>query len=128
MSNKKFEYNYSAPTKEERAEIEDIKKHYVKKDTRNIKMETLRKLDNKVRNLPTMVGLIIGVVFCLVFGFGLTLILEWGNYVFGIIFMVIGAILMTINPFLIAKLTNYLKNKYRDKIIELSDELLNKGE
>ena len=122
---KKFEYKYSAPTKDERAEIEDIRKQYLQKDNQNVKMEALRKLDRKVKNIPTMVGLIIGVVFCLVFGFGLTLILEWGAWISGIVLMIIGFIAMTINPFVIAKLSNYLKNKYRDEILTLSDELLN---
>lgn len=125
---KKFEYKYFAPTKEERAEIEDIRKNYIKKDTQNIKMDTLRKLDRKVKNLPTLVGLIVGCVFCLVFGLGLTCILQWDIWGLGITLMVIGFIPMLLNPFIISKLTSYLKNKYRDEILSLSEELLNDKE
>ncbi len=128
MSEKKFEYKYSAPTQEERAEIEDIRRNYIEKDKKNIQMELLRKMDSKVNQIPTIVGLLIGIIFCLVFGLGLTMILEWDLLVGGIFVMLIGSVPMFFNPFIVNRVSKYLKYKYKDEILKLSDELLNKKE
>ena len=52
----RFEYNYSAPTSEERQEIESIRNQYLPKNEVEIKLETLKKLDNKVKNIPLIFG------------------------------------------------------------------------
>lgn len=126
MDDNKFEYKYTAPTQEERMEIEDIRRNYVPKDEKNTQLQLLRKMDKKVQNLPTLIGLCIGITFCLVFGLGLTMILEWDLLVGGIFVMIIGLVPMTLNPVIVSKTTAYLKDKYKEDILKISDDLLNK--
>ena len=85
MENKEFNYTYRAPTEAERREIADIRKQYsAPADTEN-KLERLRRLDNRVRSLSTAIPLVVGVLGCLIFGLGLTLILQWGQMAFGML-------------------------------------------
>ena len=77
MSDKKFRYTYTAPTEEERREIESIRAAY-RKDVRSEKLERLRRLNARVKNGAMSVALTLGVLGLLVFGLGMTMILEWG--------------------------------------------------
>lgn len=126
MGDNKFEYKYTAPTQEERLEIEDIRRNYIPKDEKNTQLVILRKMDRKVQNLPTLIGLCIGITFCLVFGLGLTMCLEWDLIVGGIFVMFIGLVPMILNPMIVSRATTYLKDKYKEDILRISDELLNK--
>ena len=126
MGDNKFEYKYTAPTQEERLEIEDIRRNYIPKDEKNTQLVILRKMDRKVQNLPTLIGLFIGIIFCLVFGLGLTMCLEWDLIVGGIFVMFIGLVPMILNPMIVSRAKTYLKDKYKEDILRISDELLNK--
>ncbi len=124
-----FNYVYTAPTNEERKEIENIKNSYIKKEDNfeQTKISRLRSLDLKVKNTPGMVGLIIGVIGLLIFGTGLSIILELKFLPFwlGIIVSIAGAITMTIAYPITKLITKKLKSKYTQEIIKLSEELLN---
>jgi len=122
-----FEYKYVAPTATERREIESIKNSYMPLDENQIKLNLLRKMDRKVKNLPTIISIIIGTIGILMFGLGLTMILEWKIYIWGISLSIIGIIPTILSYPIFIKTQNYLKNKYGNKIIKLSDELLNKN-
>jgi hypothetical protein len=67
----------------------------------------------------------IGVVGILVFGFGLSLCLEWGIFIWGILLAAVGCVPMVFAypayKWLLAK----NKAKYGAEIIKLSEELLN---
>lgn len=121
----KFEYKYSAPTKEERKEIDSILSQYVPKDEKENKMDRLRYLDNKVKTIPTIWALSIGLIGILIFGLGLTCILEWNSITIGIVLMVIGSIIMIPAYFIHNLVKDKLKAKYSKEIISLSEELLN---
>ena len=121
----KFEYKYNAPTQEEKDEINEILNNYLPKDEKETKFEILRKLDFKVKNNPMIFGLSCGIIGNLIFGLGLTCVLEWNLLVLGIIISVIGLFIITIAYPLYNKLHSYYKNKYKDEIIKLSRELLN---
>lgn len=125
MEKDKFEFTYSAPTKEERAEIEDIRKDYIEKTDAEIKLDKLKTLDKRVKVLPKVLAYIFGIAGILVFGLGLTLFLEWGSPVWGSIVGVIGCLLMSINYLVYKKIKFFMIKKYKSKIILLSDELLN---
>lgn len=126
-NNNDFEYNYVAPTSEERKEIESIRNNYISQNKSVDKLEILRKLDNKVKSIPTIISLIFGIVGLLIFGLGLTMILEWKVTIGGIIVGAIGVIPMILAYPMYRKISNNLKNKYSDEIIKLSDELLNEN-
>ncbi|MFQ6772860.1 MAG: hypothetical protein ACLRFG_00080, partial [Clostridia bacterium] len=85
MKNNDFEYNYVAPTSEERKEIESIRNAYIKPTASSGKLEKLRRLDFKVKNTPIIVALVMGVVGILTFGVGLTMMLEWNIILWGIV-------------------------------------------
>lgn len=120
----KFNYKYNAPTQNEKEEIENILNDYLPKDKKESKIETLRKLDFKVKNIPMIIGLSIGIIGTLVFGLGLTFILEWNNLILGIIISILGLIIICLAYPLYNKIYNNMKNKYKDQIIEISNELL----
>lgn len=122
---KKFEYKYSAPTMEERKEIDSIRSQYLPKEQVMTKIERLRYLDNKVKNTPLVWSLSFGIVGSLIFGLGLTFYLEWTSFWYvGIPFSIIGLILAIIAYPLYKKMLERYKSKYGKEIIELSNELL----
>ena len=122
----KFKYEYNAPTQEERKEIESIKNQYLPKDEKSLKLEQLRKLDNKVKSIPTSFGISMGIIGLLIFGLGLTFFLEWTNlWYLGIPFSFAGLLVVVLTYPVYTKVLSNVKNKYKDEIIKLSNELLN---
>lgn len=122
-----FEYTYSAPTEQERKEIESIRRQYQAQPVsdREEKLNRLRKLDSFVKNSATTVALTLGLVGLLIFGLGMTMVLEWELYIWGV---VVGAVGLT--PIMIAYpvynlMLNKNKEKYGEQIIMLTEELLN---
>ncbi|MBR2377578.1 MAG: hypothetical protein IKA85_07435 [Clostridia bacterium] len=121
-----FEYTYSAPTEEEKKQIESIRREYLGEGKTLSPFEKLKKLNAKVKDTATIVALIFGIVGCLVFGLGLTMVLEWQIWIWGVVLMAIGTI-----PMLIAYPAYNLtlsrgKKKYGKEILELTEELLKK--
>lgn len=125
MDENKFKYTYTAPTKAEREEIEDIRRNYLPTQERDNKLKEIRQLDNRVKNIPSTISFIVAIVGVLIFGLGLTCILEWHQILMGIIISVIGCIPIGLAHFAYFKLTSKLKEKYKDRILTLSEELLN---
>ncbi len=124
----KFEYKYSAPTVEERNEINSIRNQYLPKDETTLEIDVLRKLDRKVKNTPMIVSLTLGICGILIFGLGLTFFLEWTSFWYvGIPIGLIGIIMMLLNYPIYLKIESKLKDKYGPIIIELSNKLLNEN-
>ena len=121
-----FEYTYSAPTEEEKKQIESIRREYLGEGKTLSPFEKLKKLNGKVKNTATIVALIFGIVGCLVFGLGLTMVLEWQIWVYGIVLMVVGIIPMAVAYPAYNLTLNRGKKKYGEEILQLSNELLNK--
>ena len=123
MSDKKFRYTYTAPTEEERREIESIRAAY-RKDVRSEKLERLRRLNARVKNGAMSVALTLGVLGLLVFGLGMTMILEWGILAGGVAVSAAGVLPMAAA----APAYNFVlrrgKEKYGEEIVRLSEELL----
>ncbi len=127
--NTTFEYTYSAPTEAEKKQIENIRRRYEEKPkAATTAVEQIRALDAKVRNTATVWGLVFGVVGCLTFGFGLTLILEWSKWILGIVFMAVGCPPMVFAyPIHQWKLKKG-KEKYGAEILRLSEQALQNKE
>lgn len=125
MANK-FEYKYKAPTQEERQEINNILNDYLPKNESNNKLDYLRKLDFKVKNIPMIVGLNLGIIGTLIFGLGLTCFLEWNLIILGFIFSLLGMIVAVMAYPLYKVIYKRMKNRYSDEIIKISNELLNR--
>ena len=126
MSNQ-FNFKYTAPTEEERKEIDSIRRQYFPQEKTETKLERLRRLDGCVKNTATIWSLVLGVVGCLIFGLGLAMILECNILFWGIILMIIGSVPMAISYPIYNKLLNKGKAKYGDEILRLSEELLNEN-
>lgn len=124
-NNDKFNFTYSAPTKSEREEIEDIRKAYLPKAKSDAKLMRLKKLDSIVKNTPMAISLSLGIVGMLIFGLGMTMVLEWQYVVFGIIVSVFGLVPVGLAYFVYKKILNRLTEKHREEILKLSEELLN---
>ena len=127
MSNQ-FHFKYTAPTEEERKEIDSIRRQYVPQEKTETKMEKLRRLDALVKNTAIIWSLVLGVIGTLIFGLGLTMILEWDIWLWGIVVMVVGSVSAALAyPVYKAVLQKY-KNRYGAEILRLSEELLNENE
>ncbi len=126
MENKEFHYTYTAPTEEERKEIASIRKQYQAPDPAcpENKLERLKALNTRVKSTANIFGLVFGVVGILVFGLGLTMILEWSLFLYGVIVMVIGAIPTALAYPVYRFVLRRNKNKYGDEILRLCEELL----
>lgn len=124
----KFEYNYNVPTQEEQATIKKILAQYEEQSDTTSKIEYLKKLDFKVKMLPTILGYFLGIIGILIFGLGLTFVLEWDAFIFGSVISFIGIIISLIAYPIYQKIFKKMKIKYSDKIIALSKELLEKSE
>lgn len=121
----KFKYNYSAPTPSQRREIEQIRNKYLVEKKEITKLSELKKIDNKVQSIKTSIALVIGIIGTLTFGTGMVFFLEWTNlWYLGIPFFIIGLIMVIANYPIYLLISNHLRNKYRDKILKLSTEIL----
>ena len=130
MDEKKFNYRYTAPTRNERQEIEDIRRHYETGNAPKTKLEQLRALDKRVKTAPTVVAYLLGVVGILIFGLGLTMVLEWNIWIWGAVVACVGCIPMAFAYPVYKWMLASNKKKYGTQILTLSEELLNeeKGE
>ena len=126
MNENKFEFNYSAPSEQQRRTIESIKSQYEAKSDVNEAYERIMSLDKRVKNVPTIVSLVLGVVGLLVFGLGFTMVLQWGLYLWGILVAIVGCVPMALAPILYKAITSKMKEKYGPEILRLSEMMLNK--
>lgn len=123
----KFEFNYSAPSEQERKEIESIRRQYTTvTETKEDKLFRLRKLNSYVNNSATIIGLVFGVIGLLIFGLGMTMVLEWLLVLWGVIVGAVGVIPMAIAYPVYKAVYKKNKLKYGEEILALSNELLGK--
>lgn len=121
----KFNFKYTAPTEEERKEIDSIRRQYAPKEQEETKLERVRRLDALVKSVPTICALVLGVLGTLIFGLGLTMILEWSIMLWGIVLMVLGSVPISVSYPVYKKVLKKYKNRYGEEILRLSEELLN---
>ena len=120
-----FEYKYIAPSASERKEIESIRRNYLPKSKEESKLDYLRKLDGKVKSVPQIVSLALGIVGILIFGLGLAMILEWAVIIWGVVVAAFGVVPIALAYPLFIKVDKKMKDKYGKQILDLSDEILN---
>ena len=120
-----FEYRYVAPSASERKEIESIKRNYLPKKKEESKINQLRKLDGKVKSIPQIASLVLGIVGTLIFGLGLSMVLEWSLTLWGVLVAAVGVVPIALAYPMFIKLDKKMKEKYGKQILDLSDELLN---
>lgn len=126
--NDKFNYKYVAPTEEERKEIDSIRRQYAPQSQTESKLDRLRRLDSIVKNTAIIWSLVLGVLGTLIFGLGLTMILEWQILPWGIVIMAIGSVPIAIAYPVYKTVLKKYKNRYGEEILRLSKELLNNSD
>lgn len=126
--NDKFSYKYIAPTEEERKEIDSIRRQYAPQSQTESKLDRLRRLDSIVKNTAIIWSLVLGVLGTLIFGLGLTMILEWQILPWGIVIMAIGSVPIAIAYPVYKTVLKKYKNRYGEEILRLSKELLNNSD
>lgn len=124
MENKEFHYTYKAPTEAQRREIAEIRKKYAAPEDSESKLYRLRRLDARVKNLSTVIPLIIGIVGCLIMGLGMTMVLQWELIIGGILVSAVGVFVMLPAYPVYRYVLKYCKKKYGAEILQLSEELL----
>ena len=122
--NNKFSYTYSAPTEAERREIESIRRQYKEENNEENKLARLKKLHSGVIGRATVVSLVFGVVGLLIFGLGMSLVLEFQMTVVGIIVSMVGVVPIILAYPIYNVIMNRGKKKYGEEILRLSKELL----
>lgn len=122
----KFSYTYTAPTAEERREIEDIRKKYLPPKDASGTPERLRALDKKARTPALAAGITLGVAGTLILGLGMSMALEWNMIVPGAVVGVAGIALAAIAYPAWKFLFGRGKKKYGKEILDLSEQLLGK--
>ena len=123
--NDKFSYTYSAPTEEERREIEEIRRAYtVAEPRKENKLERLRALHQRAQRPALIAALSLGIAGVLLFGLGMSMTLVWDLFAGGIAVAAAGlAAAIAARPVFEALLKRG-KRKYGAEILRLTDELL----
>lgn len=125
--NEQFHYKYTAPTEEERKEIDSIRRQYCPQKKTETPLERLRRLDGRVKNSAIIPSLCLGVVGCLIFGLGLTMILEWNILLWGVLCSILGCLPMIFAYPAYRAMLKKGKAKYSEEILRLSEELLHEN-
>lgn len=124
-NDEKFVYNYSAPTHDERREIQSIINQYTLINEKTSEFDELKRLNKKVKGRATTISLIVGVFGLLVFGLGLSLVLEWQKYVLGVVVGIVGFVPMSLAYAVFKVVFERNKAKYGKRIVDLGHRLLN---
>ncbi|MBQ8394163.1 MAG: dihydropteridine reductase [Clostridia bacterium] len=125
--NNRFEYTYAAPTKDERKEVEDIRKYYGGSETED-KLTRLRKLDDKAKMPPMLWSLSLGIIGTLIFGGGMSMVMllaEWYFILCGVLLALVGLGPIALAYPMYKKVSKKCKDKYGEEILRLSEEILN---
>lgn len=115
--------------------VQKIRTQYTEKE--NTQLDALKALDKKVKRPANVFAYTFGTIGALVLGSGMSLamnVIEPGTYVGitigenmmlpGIIIGLVGIAMVSINYPIYKSILNSRRNKYADKIIALSDEIM----
>ncbi len=114
-------------------ELESVKilqKDYLGKSEDEKTIESLFKLDAKVKLPAYIFAYTFGILSTLLLGFGMSIamkqILEQ-YFILGIVLGIIGIIFISINYPIYSLILKSRKNKYKDEIINVTNNLINKN-
>ncbi len=123
QENQEFHFSYSAgQSREIRQEVERIRSGYAE-DGKD-KLNRVRQLDNKTKQPALVFALLFGIGGLLLLGGGMSMVMVWKHMASGIAVGVAGCLLMAAaypgHQYVLKK----EKEKYKDEILRLCDELL----
>ena len=121
MENKSFSYNYSAARNKE---VENIRKKYMPNE--ESKIETLKRLDDRVQMAGMIEGLCLGIIGALVFGIGMCFFLEVFSAAAWLtaVFMICGIVMMMPAYPLYRRIARKTKAALTPEILKLSEEII----
>ncbi len=110
-------------------EVNKIREQYISKTESQTKLDTLKKLDAKVKRPAEIFGYTFGTVGTLVLGVGMCLALKViGNILpLGVVVGVVGIAMISANYFIYNHILKRNKAKYAKEIVALSDDILNEN-
>lgn len=120
--NNGFTYTYSAVEQEE---VRMIRDKYVPRE--ESKLDRLRRLDESVTKKGTIISIMLGVIGCLIMGFGMSLVMVWQGDLFipGIIIGLLGICIVALAYPVYRMLVKKERERVAPEIIRLTDELMN---
>lgn len=88
----------------------------------------MKKLDNKVKQPASILAYTLGIIASLIFGIGMVLAMKviGDMMALGIVISVVGIILVSSNYFIYKAFLNHREFLHKERILALSNELLNK--
>lgn len=125
--NRRFFYQYKALTKQEKQQIESIRKEYTSLEKNN-DLSKIKSFHHRVKLYPQLLCISIGILGCLVFGLGMSVILVWKKLFWGTCIGCVGIVIMLGVKQIYMKIHYHQKEKYARMILELSSHLLEKDE
>ncbi len=121
-NNNKFEYTYGALSESERREIDEIRKRYTVSSEQKSALERAKELDRRVRRFPTALALTLGIIGTLIFGLGLSLVLEFDMIALGILLASFALVPIIVSYPMYSLLLKINKAKYGEAILSLLAE------
>ena len=118
--NNTFEYTYSASQQEE---IKKIRDKYMIKTQVESKIEQLQKLDKKAENSGLIISIGLGIIGTLIFGTGMSLVLVWTKFMWGIVTGVVGIIMLAMAYPAYKYITKKQRQKVTPQVLKLIEEL-----
>lgn len=118
--NERYQYSYSS---KEQEEIRKIREKYIPKE--EDKLQQLRRLDAEAAKPGTRTAVIIGVIGCMLLGFGMCCSLVWADTLFipGVIVGALGIAAMGAACPICKRITVKERAKIAPEILRLTDEL-----
>ncbi len=114
--------------------VQKIRTQYMQKDSSQKELDTLKELDAEVKRPANVFGWVFGSIAAIIMGAGMSLVMtDLGStlgigepMIPGIIIGVIGMLLAIINYPIYKGILGARKEKYADKILALSEKIMNK--
>lgn len=125
VKSENFSYSYTAIPPEAKREVANIRNQYSATQEAFSDIDELRRLDKKVKQPPVIISLCLGIIGLLVFGIGMTFALEWNNIIVGVILGIVGIIPIALAYPAYNFFLRKGKAKYCERILEISDKILN---
>ena len=124
-----YHYTYRALSPSQKKEVESILREYEPRSMeRQSNFERLQRLKNQIARTVTIFGLSVGIVGCLIFGGGMSMVLlcpeNQGFLVVGVALGVVGVAVMAAVYPLYKRLEKRLKKKHKDEIVWLCKSVL----
>lgn len=114
--------------------VQKIRTQYMEKDSTRTELDALRELDAKVKKPANVFAYVFGSISAIIMGSGMSLVMTdigtklgmGDTMVAGIIIGVIGMLMAIINYPIYKSMLESRKAKYADRIIKLSEKIMNK--